>query len=214
MNEGQYRQLARAYREGRQEDFTILRDELLEYATWKAAKLDREIPAMAVDSLLDLFWTKEIPDGWKYAQKVIDNFIKNIRRSVDRGRDTGAWRVQPTNTKHFVDVYTGDFDEEAGDYVSGKGAAWAWGGHYLKDRHGCPGILPGGREGEICRMYWFGGKEQKEIADELGLSKGYVSRIIKKYRATPKPDTRDSFTSGRFTGSVAEAGFVDDELEE
>jgi hypothetical protein len=195
MNNGRFLKLLNS---GKQEDFNILYDELLQYAGLKAKGLPIDAAIEAVSKIYDLIIEGEHIDSWPHAKTIIDNALVDLRRKQGRGQEVASFEVNPLQIKHFVDIYSGNFDEKTGDYTVKENAAWGWQGFTIPDSHGYPSLKfrMEGKEREICRLYWQQGMEQHEIARKLNIDKGYVSRTIKKHKASPKPDTRDSFTSG------------------
>jgi len=186
--------------DGEQSDLYRLHKKLLEYAETKAKGLSSDAPADAVNKVFDKAASGRKIDSWGFAKTIIDNHLKDLRRKQGRGKEEVETDIAPWDIRHFVDVYSGDFNEDTGDYTEKENPTWGWYGFRLPDKHGYPsGDVHGrrkGTEGEICKMYWEYGMEQKEIAEALGKDEGYISRIIKRHRASPKPDTRDMLTSG------------------
>ena len=43
--------------------------------------------------------------------------------------------------------------------------------------------MPDGKKKEICMMHWLEGMKQQEIADKLGVSKQYISKVLQEYRS-------------------------------
>jgi len=194
MNERQYSKLIEGYRKGKQVDFNVLYDVLTEYAESKARGLPDDAAYEAVSKVCDLIAEGRLPHSWAYTKEIIDNTLIDIRRKQGTGqrpaefdvslRDIGGSRRH--QEAGFVDVYTGEFDEEAGEDTEDQQATWGWRGCWIADNHGYPKIeflrLPDGKERDICKLYWIEGKEQHEIAKELRVHKSYVSRVVRKYK--------------------------------
>ena len=194
---------------GYQTDFTILYEELLQYASTQTRGLADDSDYEAVSKVCSYIAEGNSIDSLAYAKKIIDNAINDIRRSQARGKQLVSFEPTPKAINDFVDIYSGGYDKETGEYANADSPAWGWQGYYRVDSHGCPDIsiygLRQGTEKEICGRYWWKGEEQYEIAKELGIDKGYVSRIIKKRKAPLKPSTRDRFASGRYEEGEAVA---------
>jgi len=186
--------------DGEQSDLYRLHRKLLRYAETQAKGLSSAAPADAVNKVFDKAASGKSIDSWYHAKTIIDNHLKDLRRKQGRGKEPVTLEIGAWDIKHFVDVYSGDFNEDTGDYTEKENPTWGWHGFRLPNRHGYPGMnvyrMHNDTEGEICKLYWEYDMEQKEIAEKLGKDKGYISRIIKRNRASPKPDTRDRFTSG------------------
>jgi len=188
--------------DGEQSDLYRLQEKLLGYAETKAKGLSTDAPADAVNKVFDKAVGGRKIDSWGFAKTIIDNHLNDLRRKQSRGKELVSFEVEPWDIKHFIDVYSGDFDEDTrgyGETEKGK-PTLDYLGFLIPDKHGYPNTNPyrlsNNREREICIMYWIEYKEQHEIVKELGIDKRRVSEVIGKYRADPKLDTRDMLSGG------------------
>jgi len=181
-----------------QEDFNLLYDELLAYASSKSRGLPVDATLAAVSKVYDLIADDQAIYSWFHATKIINNALTDLRRKQARGQGLIPFALHPLHISHFVDIYSGDFDEAGNETIS-ENPTFGWQGYYLLDTHGYRGRSEHpltDRERQICKMYWELNMEQHEIAKELDIDKRRVSEVINRHKAPLKPDTRDSITSG------------------
>ena len=196
------KQFLKLLNSGDQADFTIVYEQLLWYAGTQTVSLPDDSDYEAVSKVCSYIAEGNSVDSLAYAKEIIDNAIRDIRRRQARGNKLVSFIVSTKDIKAFVDIYSGNYDEETGEYIRTERPAQGWQGYYRVDAHGLPDNrvygLKDGKERQVCNMYWWEGKKQCEIAKELDIDKGYVSRIIKRRKASPKPDTKDRLISGRY----------------
>ena len=151
----------RLLKSGNTADFVELSEEIRQYIALRCKGLPDDTGYKVWCKITDLLIAGKSLDSWWHLKKIIDNSVIDLRR-----KDKRSGRV----ILPYV-LYASELIPKRG-YPK----------NHIEE-------IKNEKEKQICLLYWQEGKKQKEIADELNLDKGYVSRIIKRHIIVLPDDT-------------------------